>query len=236
MHHLHRHKSIIAIFCLFFSVVNHGIAQRPKFDELRERRPMHFGVTFVGAATKMRVLTAPDMLTRDSVSSISPLGYPGVGFGGVWGIRINERWETRLLASLHILERGFEYKFKDGHIDKIDIETVSFDIPLLVKYKSSRHGDNRFFIIGGVRYTHDFQSNEKAVRSPSLPLVALKADQYYYEFGFGFEFFLQFVNFCPEIKMSNGINNILSKDPHIWASSISKIYPRIFSISFNFEY
>jgi hypothetical protein len=89
-----------------------------------------------------------------------------------------------------------------------------------------------FFVVGGLRWSHDFQSNEKLVIGASKPLVALKENTYYYEFGAGFEFRMEYVDLSIELKMSNGINNGLVRVPESYYSgSMSAIYPRLFSIT-----
>jgi hypothetical protein len=88
------------------------------------------------------------------------------------------------------------------------------------------------YVLGGVRWSHDFQSNEGLVIGESKPLIALKANTYYYEVGAGMEFRLDFVDLSLELKMSNGLNNALIKVPNSYYSgSLSAIYPRLFSIS-----
>jgi hypothetical protein len=63
-------------------------------------------------------------------------------------------------------------------------------------------------------------------------LIAIKANTYYYEFGAGMEFRLDFVDMSVELKMSNGLNNALVRVPNSYYSgSLSALFPRLFSIS-----
>ncbi len=206
-----------------------------QWDPLNELRPAHFGVTFVGANAKMKYTYADNLISRDSVLGLKGLAYPGVGFGGIFAVRVNEHFEGRFLLTLNLLQRGFEYKFRD-RTDKVNIETVSMDVPVLLKYKSSRHKALRYYVIGGGRYTHDFQSNELAQKAPNKPLVAIKRNMFYYEFGVGLEFSAKYIVVCPEIKMSNSVSNVLVQDNFIYAGSLRSLYPRIWQFSISFEY
>jgi hypothetical protein len=116
--------------------------------------------------------------------------------------------------------------------DVVEQQTISFDIPLTLKYRSDMPNNTRMYVLGGVRWSHDFQSNQGLVIGESKPLVALKANTYYYEVGAGMEFRLDFVDLSLELKMSNGLNNALIRVPNSYYSgSMASIYPRLFSIS-----
>jgi hypothetical protein len=206
-------------------------------DPTREYKPMHFGISIAMANAKMKTTFSPSFFqTTDSLYSIKPQGFPGIGFGGLIAFRLSEHVEFRTLAMLHLLQRNLQYQFND-RLDDIKMETVSFDIPLLFKYKSDRHRNTRFYALGGGRWTHDFQSNEDADLNPVKPIVASKKNLLYYEMGTGVEFHLDYILFAMELKMSNGINNALVKVPgSIYSGSLNSIQPRIFQFSLLFEY
>jgi hypothetical protein len=60
----------------------------------------------------------------------------------------------------------------------------------------------------------------------------MKKNTYYYEFGAGFEFRLDYVDLSIELKMSNGINDALVRVPDSYYSgSMSAFRPRLFSLT-----
>jgi hypothetical protein len=63
--------------------------------------------------------------------------------------------------------------------------------------------------------------------------VALKKNTFYYEYGAGWEFQLDFVDLSIELKMSNGLNNGLANKvgDSYYSGSIQRILPRLFSLS-----
>jgi hypothetical protein len=226
-------RLITTIIALIFGFA----AQAQEVDPTREYKPMHFGISIAMCQAKMKTTFSPSFYqTTDSLYSITNQGFPGVGFGGVLAFRLSEHLEFRTLAMLHLLQRNMQFQFKDRK-DDIKLETVSFDIPVGFKYKSDRHKNTRFYVLGGARWTHDFQSNEDADLNPVKPIVASKKNVYYYEFGSGVEFHLEYVMFGLELKMSNSLNNALVKVPgSIYSGSLNSMNPRIFQLSLLFEY
>jgi hypothetical protein len=206
------------------------LEHRPLYD----LKKVHFGVSFVPNYGKAKVVTAADFYIRDSVRSIRPQGFAGFGFGGIMDIRIGKFVTFRYLPQIQFSQRNFVYTF-DDRVETAKTETVSLDHNLLFKYHTPRHKNTRFYLIGGVKYSFDFQSNEKAVRAPNRALVPFKQNVFYYEYGFGIDHFGIFALISTEFKMSNSINNVLSTDPYIYCSSIDRIQARLFQISFHFQ-
>jgi hypothetical protein len=208
----------------------YGQEHNPNYD----LKKFHMGFSIVGNYAKFKVTPAEDFISRDSVKAINTDGFPGFGLGGIANFRLGNQLDFRLLPQLTFAQRNMVFEFTNKQ-DKIQVETVSFDLPMLFKYKSVRFNNTRFYVIGGGRVTHDFASNQDAERGPFKPLIALKRTSYHYEFGFGFDFYLIFAKFSPEIKMTNSINNMLSDDPYIYSSSVNRIQGRMFQISLHFE-
>ena len=55
------------------------------------------------------------------------------------------------------------------------------------------------------------------------------------EIGFGFDFYLEYFKFSPQIKLSYGILNILSEDETVYTQSINYLSTNGWMISFTFE-
>lgn len=237
MQHIHRCKIgllvIMAVLSARLDAQHHMSMHRPNYDLDR----WHFGMSIVPNYAKAKVVLAPDFYPRDSVKGISTTGFAGLCFGGIvdFGLRKDGKYfKLRYLPQLEFSQRNFTYTFVD-RVQTAKTETVSLNQCLLLKHYSQRHGNYRFYVIGGFRYSHDFQSNENTIRSPNLPMVAFKANTFYYEYGFGLDHFGIWALISTEIKMSNSFTNMLSPDPYIYASSISRIQARLFQISFHFH-
>lgn len=234
MQHLHRSQISVLIVLLFAATQlyaqRRGAEHRPNDDQ----RKWHFGIGISPNFAKAKLIVAPDFYARDSVRQINIEGFYGINFGGIADYRIARYFTVRYLPQIEFSQRNFEFVF-DDRVQKAKTETVSLNQCLLLKHHSVRHGNHRLYVIGGLRYTHDFQSNEDAIRSPNLPMVAFKKNSLYYEFGLGYDHFGIWSLISTEIKMSNSITNMLSTDPYIYSSSISRIQARLFQISFLFH-
>jgi hypothetical protein len=55
------------------------------------------------------------------------------------------------------------------------------------------------------------------------------------EAGVGFDFFLEYFKFSPELRFSYGINNIIVQDETKFANPVNQLNSRIIALSFNFE-
>ena len=203
-------------------------------DPLRiYRKHFFWGIAFSATQAKMKMSLDPVFWQRnDSLLNILPQDQMGGGFGGSVALRIARHWELKLLTMLQLHSRNISYEWVKSPGPTIKIESICFDIPLTIKYRSDMPNNTGFFVLGGLRWSHDFQSNEDLVIGNSKPLVALKKDTYYYEFGGGFEFRMDYVDLSIELKMSNGLNNALVRVPDSYFSgSLSSIFPRLFSIT-----
>lgn len=208
----------------------HAQEHRPNDDS----RKWHFGISITPNFAKAKLVTAANFYERDSVQQINIQGFAGLNFGGIADYRLGRFFTLRYLPQIEFSQRNFSFMFKDRE-QTAKTESVSLNHCFLIKHHSVRHRNHRFYIIGGIRYSHDFQSNEQAIRSPNLPMVAFKANTFYYEYGVGYDHFGLWSLISTEFKMSNSIGNILSPDPYIYASSIDRIQARLFQISFHFH-
>ena len=69
----------------------------------------------------------------------------------------------------------------------------------------------------------------------SLLAIKLKKNDLMGEVGFGLDCYLQYFKFSPQIKLSYGILNLLSKDETIYTKSINRLSTNGWMLSFTFE-
>lgn len=195
----------------------------------------HFGVTLPMNYAKMKVNLANDFLAQDSIQSITLDGTPGVGLGGIVDLRLGDFFNLRTLPALNFHQRRMTYKFKDRE-DIVDVESVTMDLPINLKYKSALHKKYiRFYTVAGGRIWYDFNSRSGEERGPFKKLIALNTFGAGFEVGFGFDFYLPYFKFSPEIKMVNSLVNMHSRDEYIYSNGVGSLYPRMFQISLHFE-
>jgi hypothetical protein len=224
-------KTCLIIFTLFCVVV----AQAQPDKNRDHRKHFFWGIAFSATQAKMKMQLDPVFYQRtDSLASIRPGSSAGGGFGGTISYKFgrDRNWELKTQTMLQLHQRNLQYQWRYTPGPNLKIESISFDIPLDLKYYSDMPKATRFYVLGGMRWSYDFQSNQGVVIGNSKPLVALKKSTFYYEYGAGFEFRLDFVDLSLELRMSNGINNALVRVPDSYYSgSIHSILPRLFSVS-----
>ncbi|MGI8634319.1 MAG: outer membrane beta-barrel protein, partial [Segetibacter sp.] len=116
-------------------------------------------------------------------------------------------------------------------IEKKTLPSTIVSFPFQVKFNSDRIGNFRTYLLGGVKYDMDLSSNSQARNAEDL--VKLNKNDFGIEAGVGFNFFFKYVTFSPEIKISNGLSNIHSRDAHLkYSNVLDKLQSRmlVFSI------
>jgi hypothetical protein len=207
----------------------------PKYD----KQKMHFGFSLGFASPDFRVVLAPDFKNMDSITSVSSESQLGFLLGIIANLRIAEHFDLRFVPILTFAQRNLIYSAaNNGNIHyqptTKKVESTFLEFPLFVKFKSARINNYRFYVLGGAKYSMDLVSQAKVEESDKAP-VRLKPVDYGYEIGCGFDFYLPYFKFALEIKMYQGINNLLVKDQYIYSQVLDKLNSQIFYISFLFE-
>jgi hypothetical protein len=89
-------------------------------------------------------------------------------------------------------------------------------------------------MLGGGKLDYDLASNARARKAEEL--VKIQKMDYGIEAGVGFNFYFQSFIFSPEIKISNGLGNIHSRDQNLKYSSVfDKMQSRMIVFSIHLE-
>jgi hypothetical protein len=89
-------------------------------------------------------------------------------------------------------------------------------------------------MFAGGKLEYDLASNAQARRAEDL--VKLSSLDYGIEAGIGFNFYFPVFILSPEIKISNGLKNIHSRDPYLkYSSTIDQMNSRMIVFSLIFE-
>ena len=197
------------------------------------RKHVCWGIAFSGTSAKMKMELDKDFWAMNNeLKSIKPISQVGGGFGGTVAYRFGKFWELKAHTMLNLHQRDIEYTFTTRPKERVKIESITFDVPLALKFRSEMPNNTRFYLLAGLRYSRDFQSNEDLNIGVAKPIVAIKKNIYYYDYGAGFEFRLDFVDLAVEFRMSNAINDALVRVPgSFYSGSMSSLRPRLFGIS-----
>jgi len=89
-------------------------------------------------------------------------------------------------------------------------------------------------MLGGGKVDFDLASNARARKAEEL--VKIEKLDYGIEAGIGFNFYFESFIFSPEIKISNGLGNIHSRDDQLkYSSVLDKMQSRMIVFSIHLE-
>ncbi len=231
---------IFSLFILSFAFslqAQRGIIKNlPGFDE---RRQYHFGF-YVGTNLMGGKLKLNDAVyTNDTIYSVNLQPKTGFNLGVIVDLHLGDFFDLRsLFPTLSFGQRDFHYRVKtDGEsifTDLRSVESTYLSAPFEFKYKSTRYGNFRAYLLGGAEIAYDLVSN-KDVMELENSIIRLKKWNYGYSFGFGFEFFLEYFKLAPQFKWTKGLNDLLIPDDTPFTGIIDHLRSNMVVISLTFE-
>jgi hypothetical protein len=172
---------------------------------------------------------------------------PGFQVGMITDMRLGEYFSFRVLPSFIFGQRNIHFFTirKAGtwihdstfHIQKL--ESSMIDIPLLIKYKAKRINNFRPYLVAGGSAKFDLAPKSK-FESNRDDVILLKRLDFYYDLGFGIDYYMPFFKLSTEIKLSTGLLDVLSNQRPLppkdaYGKSIGSLNSRIIQFSIHIE-
>ena len=201
-------------------------------------KKLHFGFTLGINDLNFNMQKNSNTITNDTLKTLHSKSQKGFNLGIVSNLRIGKYTDLRFVPTLVFGERHLYYGFIDEE-QKDDeyikrIESTLIDFPIYIKYKSARYNNFRTYVIGGLKYSMDIASQDK-IDDEGQEIVKLKKNDLMGEIGFGLDFYLEYFKFSPQIKLSYGLLNLLSKDESVYTQSLNRLTTNGWMLSFTFE-
>src|SRR5579872_6779858 len=202
-----------------------------------DSKPFYLGIGFMYEQSHLQVSAHPKFLQSDSVLYVNPLNSGGFGVSGMFTFHVADHLEFRFAFPEFIFSsNSISYHVKyppDGEqvLATKQIQSLLLGFPAQVKFLSDRIGNFRVYMMGGINYRYDLASNSSARKAENL--VKLSSSDFSVEAGLGFQIYFPVFILSPELKVSQGIKNIHSRDPSLqYSNVIDKIKSRqvIFSV------
>lgn len=169
----------------------------------------------------------------------------GFNVGLISNLRINEFLDLRFEPGLNITSRDLYYdeSYFDGtsfnSSDLIrEVKSTYIHLPLLLKFSTKRLNNFKPFIVGGFSTALNLSSNEKNPDDNANGQFRTKSNMFFYELGFGIDFYLYWFKFTPTIRGVFAINDelIRDEDPNSpWTGNIYTMKTRGVFINFTFQ-
>lgn len=218
------------LFCLLTISFSSFAQQKEIYREEQDTKPYYFGLSLSAVYSRFQIEHDPSFLQQDTILVAEPLNTPGISLRLVAALNLTNRFELRFNPGLIFTDRPIQYqlnKLYPGDIDqgykvKKSVESIITTFPLDVKFKSDRIGNFRVYMLGGAKADIDLASNAKKRKADDQ--VKIQKYSYGIEGGIGFSFYRKSVTVSPEIKISNGLNNLHDRNP---ALNYSRVLDRI---------
>ncbi len=237
------------LFIVLLFLVSTGIfAQNSKVKNLKkfDKKRLHFGYTLGFNTMNFSIHKADNFHNTSELSeiySIESVAKVGFQVGIISNLRLGEYFDLRLLLNVTLGQRDLEYNIIEDTISsnkykysshKMQIASTFLSFPFHIKYRAKRISNYRPYLIAGINPKIDLASQKK-IKEEEMPKIRLKRFDFYYEIGFGVDYYLPYFKLSTEIKFGAGLLNIIKGDNTQYTNSIDKMNSRMFMISFHFE-
>jgi hypothetical protein len=231
-------KYLFVLLCIlpFYSKaqLNSQPINLPKYDYQK----MHFGFALGFNSADFVVKKVGNFNLLDSVYSVESSSSIGLNLTILANLRVGNYFDLRFLPTLSFAQRNLDYMLlyndSTGLAKTKKVESTYLEFPLELKYKSKRVNNYRAYVLAGFKYGIDMVSQAK-VKAEDPDVIKLSRQDYGYEIGVGFDFYMTYFKFSPEIKMYTGMKNLIIPENTIFSSPIEALYSKTFTVSFTFE-
>lgn len=208
------------VVCVCFSAT----AQRQLNMEEHDLKPYYFGISLGFNRGSFHSELHPDYLKQDSILTAEPTWSPGFNLGLSATLRMTPRFEFRFNPQLIFTERNIQYNLRfpepidNAYKVQKKVESVITSFPFQVRFLSDRIGNFRVYMMGGAKIDMDLASNAQARKADDM--LKIERMDYGIEAGVGFKFYYPSFILTPEIKISNGVDNIHGRNPALNYSNV----------------
>lgn len=223
-------KVILFFTILFFSL---SLKSQVNYFEMSGKL-VYFGISLGINAADYKLVPAPLVTRADSIYSFRSKMGPGFNLGIIGNLQVHKYFDIRLIPTLIFSERSIEYAMTDGSTIKKDVSSIYVDLPLNFRYKSKPIKDFRMFVMAGIRYDYDLNSNSKSRKAEGL--VKVKPHDLSIEYGVGFQYYFPYFILSPEFKMTHGVLDIgVENEGFIYQRVFERMFSRALTVTINFE-
>lgn len=240
-----------------------SFAQKPKVknDPTHDDKRIHFGFSLGMNTMDFSIKQSQTGIDSLIVADVARL-QPGFHVHAISNLRLAEYFDLRFTPGISFGgERQITYKeYRTSNFlinpedNPVIVESNFLEFPLLLKYKSKRLNNFRPYLTGGINTRIDLAATKKTWGRSKKEnnLVLLDPLDFYYEIGFGMDFYLRYFKLGVEFKYSVGMTDVLRTrikkrgdegiyyitpppEDAIFTKVIDRIYSRMFMVSFHFE-
>jgi len=238
---LKNHISHIAIslMILFLPYSMFGQKEKPMNKSWYDEKLFHFGFSLGFNTMDFNITPSQSFLETDSLYPEVTKLNPGINIQIVTNYHPSKYIDIRFLPGVSFGQRNVRYyRNQVLYNEQQRLESSFLEFPLLLKYKGNRLNNVRPYFITGLNYRYDL-AGRKEFDEDRPVYIRIKRPDLYYEAGAGLDFYLMYFKLSVELKMSNGIRNVIVDDKvagyQQFRDAIEKMRSQIWVIAFHFE-
>lgn len=216
-----------------------GQQQKPKNISWYDDKLLHFGFSIGFNTMDFNITPSQYYLETDSLYPEVSLLNPGINIQIVTDLHPVKYFDIRFLPGVSFGQRNIRfYKNQKVFNTQQRLESSFIELPLLLKYKGDRLNNVRPYLIAGLNYRYDL-AGKKEFDEEKPVYIRLKRSDLYLEAGAGLDFYLTYFKLSVELKMSDGLRNIIVNEPasghEQFKNAIEKMKSQIWVLAFHFE-
>ena len=234
-------KQTIVTFLLVI-ITCKGVFAQVNYLASFDKKKIHYGIQLGYTQSKFEDAYTQDDEVRQSLQGTTSYYTPGFHLAVIVDARLGNFFNFRLLPGLTLINRTFNYNWTTAYIDqhhgadaKRSVESVYGEIPFDFKFRAFRYHNFRPYLTAGASYGFDFASMRNNKNNNDQSIVRLNTSDFRYTAGVGFDFYMRYVKFAIELKMSFGITDLKVEDDDLYTRSVDFINTRTFMLGFTFE-
>lgn len=161
----------------------------------------------------------------------------GFNVGLIGNLKLTDHLDLRLEPGVSFNRIEFQFYKADPKTFR-EINSTYVHIPLLLKFSTKRLNNFKPFVVGGLSTSINLSSNENNPEDNETGQFRMTTNTYYYELGFGVDFYLYYFKFTPTIRGVFAINDELIRDENPnsqFTRNIESMSSRGVFINFSFQ-
>ena len=212
------------LLCVYLLLCFSAFAQRELNMEDHDLKAYYFGISLGFNSASFHSELHPSFIDQDSIITAEPLRSVGFNLGLSTTARLNQRFEFRFNPQLIFLDRTIQYNlrypspYENSLLVQKKVESVITSFPFQIRFLSDRIGNFRVYMMGGGKIDLDLASNAQARKADDM--IKIERADYGIEGGIGFKLYYPSFILAPEIKISNGLRNIHTRNEKLNYSSV----------------
>ena len=176
------------------------------------------------------------------VQNIESIPTPGFTLGVTSNLRLGKHFSLRFIPSMSFGERRMHYSIGvedfEGDITTIDltksIQTTFVEFPINLKYRIIRYNNIGPYLMGGINPKIDLASQKRVYDSYGyifINNIVTKRFDCAAEFGVGLDLYTKWVKLGIEVKISEGLLDVVRAPAFIYTAPIDRLRNRMFQVS-----